>query len=70
MLVESKIGKQYLHLWGNKITDEAAEIIRDIIEDHNNTLFGVTLFDNQIKDADLLKVPLLDDSKSLLLGYQ
>jgi len=43
---------QSLHLWKNKLTEQSAELLMEILKRHNNSLTDVQLFGNEIEDFE------------------
>jgi len=48
--------QKYLHLFGNKITDEGAVSLLAIIQDHNQTLLGLSISEDNIENIEILDV--------------
>jgi Ran GTPase-activating protein (RanGAP) involved in mRNA processing and transport len=41
-----------LYLWGNELTDRSAELLLDVLSQHNHSLYDVKVFDNPIPNYD------------------
>jgi len=49
-------------LFGNKITDEGAVGLLNLIQDHNNTLLGLNLSEDYIDNIEILDVTNLNEN--------
>ena len=41
-----------LHVWGNGITEEGAELFLEVLRQHNHTLTDLQIFSNPIENYD------------------
>jgi Ran GTPase-activating protein (RanGAP) involved in mRNA processing and transport len=56
-----------LHVWGNCITEEGAELFLEVLKQHNHTLTDLQIFNNPIENyEDFLEVAFIQVLKALL----
>jgi hypothetical protein len=41
-----------LHVWGNFLTDETAELLLDVLNQHNHTITDILIFNNPIDNIE------------------